>query len=184
LNYQNSHNLSILSDVWHRDGPWTEPTQPEHILLTCSKKEPDLPLIRLLFDLTQRDFFYPKERLSKLKLKLKPKMADPTWPVPTWATKNWPNPTQVKKFWPGSDRAGRVSHLWFGFDFGKFPLKMSNFSIFSLRVGSKVPGSKAGRPLIYCRSEVCLGQGTSLDQLDTTGPFIRSKMLGIRDIIW
>jgi len=27
----------------------------------------------------------------------------------------------------GSDR---VSHLWFGFEFVKFPLKMSNFSIF------------------------------------------------------
>jgi len=25
---------------------------------------------------------------------------------------------------------GRVSHLWFGFEFGKFPLKTSNFSIF------------------------------------------------------
>jgi len=23
-----------------------------------------------------------------------------------------------------------VSHLWFGFEFGKFPLNMSNFSIF------------------------------------------------------
>jgi len=23
--------------------------------------------------------------------------------------------------------SGSVSHLWFGFDFGKFPLKMSNF---------------------------------------------------------
>jgi len=52
---------------------------------------------------------------------------------------------------------GRVSHLWFGF--GKFPLKIPNFSVFfplsqkkSLRVGSK-----AGRPLIYCRSKVCLG---------------------------
>jgi len=29
---------------------------------------------------------------------------------------------------------GRVGHLWFGFGFGKFSLKMSNFSIFSLRV--------------------------------------------------
>jgi len=25
---------------------------------------------------------------------------------------------------------GWVSHLWFGFEFGKFPLKMSNVSIF------------------------------------------------------
>jgi len=28
----------------------------------------------------------------------------------------------------------RVSHLWSGFEFVKFPLKMSKFSIFSLRV--------------------------------------------------
>jgi len=25
-------------------------------------------------------------------------------------------------------------HLWFGFGFGKFPLKITNFSIFSLRI--------------------------------------------------
>jgi len=42
---------------------------------------------------------------------------------------------------------------------------MSNFSIFSLRVkkncfgsGQKVPGSKLGRPLIYCGSKVSLGR--------------------------
>jgi len=29
---------------------------------------------------------------------------------------------------------GRVSHFWFRFGFGKFPLKISNFPIFSLRV--------------------------------------------------
>jgi len=51
--------------------------------------------------------------------------------------------------WLGS---GRVSHLWFGLEFGKFPQKTSNFSIFSLRVkknclgsGRKVHGSKLGR---------------------------------------
>jgi len=45
--------------------------------------------------------------------------------------------------------SGRVSHLWFGFEFRKFPLKMSNL------FGSdrKVPGSKVGWPLIYCRSK-------------------------------
>jgi len=39
---------------------------------------------------------------------------------------------------------GRVRHLWFGFEFWKFPLKTSNFSIIfpsgqkkSLRVGSE-----------------------------------------------
>jgi len=64
---------------------------------------------------------------------------------------------------------GRVSHLWFGFEFGNLPRKMSNFSIFSLRVkknlfgsGQKVPGSKASRPLIYCGSKVSSGQGPSL----------------------
>jgi len=30
--------------------------------------------------------------------------------------------------------SGRVSHLWFGFEFGKFLLEMSNFQFFSLRV--------------------------------------------------
>jgi len=35
--------------------------------------------------------------------------------------------TQVRSIFCGS---GRVSHLWFGFEFGKFPLKTSNFSIF------------------------------------------------------
>jgi len=59
--------------------------------------------------------------------------------------------------------SSQVSHLWLGF--GKFPLKMSNFSIFSLRIkknlyrlGQKVPGSKAGQPLIYGESKVSLGR--------------------------
>jgi len=49
-----------------------------------------------------------------------------------------------------------VSHLWIGSGFGKFPLKVPNFSIFSLldkkylQVRSKVPRSKTGPPLIYC----------------------------------
>jgi len=65
--------------------------------------------------------------------------------------------------------SGRVSHLWFGFEFQKFPLKMSNFSIFSLRVkkiplGRKVPRSKPDRTLVYCGSKVSSGQGPSLDQ--------------------
>jgi len=62
----------------------------------------------------------------------------------------------------------RVSHLLFGFEFGKFPIKMSNFSIFFpsdqkkqkniFGSGQKVPGSKASRPLICCGSKVSLGQ--------------------------
>jgi len=34
------------------------------------------------------------------------------------------DPGRVGSIFCGS---GRVSHLWFGFEFGKFPLKMSNF---------------------------------------------------------
>jgi len=66
----------------------------------------------------------------------------------------------------------RVSHLWFGFEFGKFTLTTSNFSIFFtsgqknlFELGRKVPGSKAGWPLIYCGSKVSsvwAGQGPSL----------------------
>jgi len=67
-----------------------------------------------------------------------------------------------------------LNHLWFGFEFGKFPLKTSNFSIFSFRVKKnlfrshqKVSRSKAGQSLIYCRLKVGLGrvgscQGLSL----------------------
>jgi len=61
--------------------------------------------------------------------------------------------------------SGRVSHLWFGFEFGKFPLQTSNFSIFfpsgqkkSLRAGRKVPRSKAGQLFIYFGSKVSLGK--------------------------
>jgi len=67
------------------------------------------------------------------------------------------DPGQVRSIFCGS---GWVSHLWFGIGFGKFPLKMSNFLIFSpslqknlFRLGQKVPGSKEGWPLIYCGSE-------------------------------
>jgi len=60
---------------------------------------------------------------------------------------------------------GRVRHLWFGLEFGKFPLNMSNFSIFfplgqknCFGSGRKVPGSKPGRLLIYCGSKVSSGR--------------------------
>jgi len=53
---------------------------------------------------------------------------------------------------------GQVCHLWFGFE-------ASNFSIFSpfvkknlFGLGQKVPGSKAGQPLIYRGSKVSSGQ--------------------------
>jgi len=62
---------------------------------------------------------------------------------------------------------GRVGSAIYGLglDLENFPLKMSNFSIFTLRVkknlfraGQKVPGSMAGQPLIYCGSKVCSGR--------------------------
>jgi len=57
---------------------------------------------------------------------------------------------------------GQVSHLWFGFWVGKLPLKITIFSLCVKKnlfgSGQKVPGSKAGRPLIYCWSKVCSGQ--------------------------
>jgi len=66
---------------------------------------------------------------------------------------------------------GRVSHLWFGFEFGKFPLKMSNFSIFfpsgkkkSLRVrleSTRVEGGSASY-LLRAKSKLRSGQGPSL----------------------
>jgi len=61
--------------------------------------------------------------------------------------------------------SGRVSHLWLGFEFGKFPLKTSNISIFcpsgqkkSLWVGSESTRVGGGSPLIYCRSKVSSGR--------------------------
>jgi len=44
-------------------------------------------------------------------------------------------------------------HLWFGF--GKFALKILNFSILFIGLGQKVSGSKTGRPLNCCGSKVC-----------------------------
>jgi len=67
----------------------------------------------------------------------------------------------------------RVSHLWFGFGFGKFQLKMSNFSIFSpsgqkisLRVGSKSTRIKdrSASYLLRVKSKLWSGQGPSLGE--------------------
>jgi len=69
--------------------------------------------------------------------------------------------------------AGLVSHLWFWF--GKFILKIQNFSIFCtsdqkniIGMGQKVPRffKDSGWPLIYCGSIVS-GQGPSLAQSPT-----------------
>jgi len=81
----------------------------------------------------------------------------------------------------GSDR---VSHLWFGFEFGKFPLKISNFSIFFLSgqknifgSGRKVPGSKAGQPLIYCESKVSSGRVGSGQGPSLIGSFVANNIM-------
>jgi len=50
-----------------------------------------------------------------------------------WWTINSSDGSRSKNFDPG-----RVSHLWFGFGFGKFPLKTSNFSIFSPFLSKKI----------------------------------------------
>jgi len=77
--------------------------------------------------------------------------------------------TWVGSIFCGSDRvgSGQVSHLWFGFEIGKCPLKTSIFSIFlplgqikSLRVGSKSTGIK-GRSasyLLWVKSKLWSGQ--------------------------
>jgi len=94
--------------------------------------------------------------------------------------------TRVKldQFFVARVWSSRVSHLWFGFEFGKFPLKRSNFSIFcpsgqkkSLRVGSESTGVGGGSPLFYCGSKVSSGQGPSLpsslrDETDIIGFYI------------
>jgi len=68
-------------------------------------------------------------------------------------------PGQKFLTWVGSVQ---VTHLWFGFELGKFPQKMSNFSIIFLSdkknifgLGQKVPGLRAG--LTFCGSKVSSG---------------------------
>jgi len=78
------------------------------------------------------------------------------------------DPGWVNFLWLGS---GRVSQLWFGLEFRKFPLKTSNFSIFCplgqkklLRVRSESTRVKAGSAsyLLRVKSRLGLGQGPSL----------------------
>jgi len=67
-------------------------------------------------------------------------------------------------YWLGSGRVGSAIN-GLGWNLENFSLKCQIFQFFSLRVkknllgsGQKVPGSKAGRPLIYCRSKVSSGR--------------------------
>jgi len=77
--------------------------------------------------------------------------------------------------------SGQVSHLWFGLEFGKFPLKTSNFSIFfpsdqkkSLRVGSESTRVKAGSAsyLLWVKSKLGSGQGPSLGATSRGGKWV------------
>jgi len=79
--------------------------------------------------------------------------------------------------------SGQVSHLWFGF--GKFPLKMSIFSIFfpsdqkkSLQVGSKSTWVKGGSAsyLLQVKSKLGSGQGPSLCLSSMASSFLKQKM--------
>jgi len=77
------------------------------------------------------------------------------------------DPGQVGSIFCGS---GRVSHFWFRFEFGKFPLKTSNFSIFSLWVKKissgcirEYPGQRWVSLLFTTgQSKLGSGQGPSL----------------------
>jgi len=89
------------------------------------------------------------------------------WPSDGSGSKNF-NPGQVGSIICG---LGWVSHLWFGFEFWKFPLKTSNFSIFFpsgqkklLWVGSESTQVEAGLAsyLLWVKSKLGSGQGPSL----------------------
>jgi len=68
------------------------------------------------------------------------------WPVPPLSSDGSGSkifdPDRVNFLWLGS---GRVSHLWFGLEFGKFALKTSNFSIFCPSGQKKSVGSESTR---------------------------------------
>jgi len=87
------------------------------------------------------------------------------------------DPGRVNFLWLES---GRVSHLWFESRFGKFPLKISNFSIFFpsgqkklLRVGSESTRVKAwlASYLLRVKSKLGSGQGPSLALTHPQGVF-------------
>jgi len=76
-------------------------------------------------------------------------------------------PGQKFLTWVGSIYLPRVSHLWFGFELEKFPLKTSIFSTFFLwiiknlfRSGQKVPGSASY--LLWVKSKLGSGPISSL----------------------
>jgi len=80
------------------------------------------------------------------------------------------DPGRVRLIFCGS---GWVSHLWFGFEFGKFPIKMSNFSIFfplgqKNLFGLESTWVKGGSASYLLRVKSKLGSGQSPFQMSTS----------------
>jgi len=92
--------------------------------------------------------------------------------VGMWRANGNPNPCTSDGSGSKSFDSGRVSHLWFGLEFGKFPLKMSNFSIFSLRVGSESTRVKAKSAsyLLWVKSKLGSGRVKLGPSLPSTNP--------------
>jgi len=81
----------------------------------------------------------------------------------------------------------KVSHLWLGFEFGQFPLKMSKFSIFcpsgqkkSLWVGSKSTRIKGWSAfyLLRIKRELRSGQGPSQQKLKYLSSYTYNRKYG------
>jgi len=109
---------------------------------------------------TQRDFFWLERKKIETLSIFRGNFPNPNHKWLTRPTKNWPTRSQKFLTWVS---LGQVSHLWFGFGFGKFPLKSQIFQFLpfgSKKISSyrvKKSRSRAGWPLIYCRSKVCSG---------------------------
>jgi len=93
---------------------------------------------------------------------------------------NW---VELDKFFVAQVGSNWVSHFWFESKFGKFPLKIPNFSIFSLsgqtkslQVGSKSTGVKDRSASYLLQVKSMLGSGQGLSLVHSTidfGPALR-----------
>jgi len=79
-----------------------------------------------------------------------------------------------------------VGSAIFGLGLENFPLKYHIFNFFLFGLGQKVPGSKAGWPLIFCGSKVCLSQVRSRpisnrqrSEFSTNKDFLKMVIRGI-----
>jgi len=83
-------------------------------------------------------------------------------------------------------RSGWVSHLWFGFEFQKFPLKTSNFSIFfpsdqKICFGSGRKVSGLASYLLRVKSKLGSGQSPSLVYMKNN--FLCTKKIEMLDFL-